>query len=68
MFYSIERPLEEERRAVAKAEALQIKGEVSSRVKYIKRGNNPKQMLQDNTLNLDQESVLTFFIRLTIDQ
>lgn len=35
MFYSIERPLEEERRAVAKAEALQIKGDVSSRVKKI---------------------------------
>lgn len=40
MFYSIERPLEEERRAVAKAEALQIKGDVSSRVKKLNMGTS----------------------------
>lgn len=67
MFYSIERPLEEERRAVAKAEALQIKGDVSSRVKKAKPGNKPKQILQDNILNLDKESVLNFIKQPTID-
>lgn len=68
MFYSIERPLEEERRAVAKAEALQIKGDVSSRVKKTKHGNKPKQILHENILNLDKVSVLNFIKQPTIDR
>lgn len=68
MFYSIERPLEEERRAVAKAEALQIKGDVSSSVKKTKHWNKAKQILQDNVLNLDKERVFNFIKQPTIDR
>lgn len=82
MFYSIERPLEEDRRALARAEALEIKGETSSAKKrkcskfmkykifdylfYIYDVINPYKVNRFSLLNYRPIGILPFFPNLSL--